>query len=51
MNEFLKDIVDQRRRHPENDLITNLLAGEQQGHLLTEEELIGPCAFFYRCWT
>jgi len=42
----LKDIVDQRRRHPENDLITNLLAGEQQGHLLTEEELIGTCVFF-----
>lgn len=46
INDSLKDIVHRRRSYPEHDLISRLLAIEQEGDLLSEEELIGTCVFF-----
>lgn len=41
--DYLRNVVKQRREHPENDLITNLVTVEDQGEALSEEELLGIC--------
>jgi len=40
---YLGDIVDDRRRRPQEDLITALLKAEDQGHLLSHDELLANC--------
>ena len=41
--EFLTDYIEQRRTDPRDDLITELIAAEQNGARLNTEELIGTC--------
>ncbi len=40
---YLCELVRERRRHPAGDLITQLIAAEDQGQKLTEHELISSC--------
>ena len=42
---YLRDLVDERRKQPRDDLISTLLAGEPDGEKLTEEELLQNCIF------
>jgi len=46
--EFLKVLIDARRRHPgdyETDVLTRLIQGEQDGERLTDKELYHQCIF------
>jgi cytochrome P450 len=46
--EFLKVLIDERRRHPgdyDTDVLTRLIQGEQDGERLTEKELYHQCIF------
>jgi cytochrome P450 len=38
--EFVSGLVDDRRAHPRDDLLTRLIAAEEDGHRLSHEELI-----------
>jgi cytochrome P450 len=38
---YLRDLVKARRRHPREDLLSLLIAAEEQGDKLSEDELIG----------
>ncbi|MGC1504788.1 MAG: cytochrome P450 [Sulfitobacter sp.] len=40
---FLKSYIDKRRSNPRDDLITQLIAAEEDGEKLSTEELIGTC--------
>jgi cytochrome P450 len=40
---YLKDLVNERRRAPTDDLISHLIEAEDQGNRLTEHELISSC--------
>lgn len=40
---FLSDYIDSRRSAPQNDLITRLIAAEEDGEKLSTDELIGTC--------
>jgi cytochrome P450 len=40
---FLRGYIDARRKAPADDLITHLIAAEQDGDTLTTEELISTC--------
>lgn len=39
LTQFLAPVVEARRRHPENDVISELLAAEVDGRALTDEEI------------
>ncbi len=41
--EYFRVIVNQRRKDPKNDLISALVAAEEDGKKLTEEELLNNC--------
>ncbi len=41
---FLKDLITQRRRAPQNDIISSLLAVEDKALKLNDEELVASCA-------
>lgn len=41
--DFLRSYIDQRRTDPREDLITRLIAAEEEGDTLTTDELIGTC--------
>jgi cytochrome P450 len=43
MSGYFADIIDQRRKQPEEDLISNLVRAECEGEKLSELELIGFC--------
>jgi cytochrome P450 len=43
LNEYLRGIVAQRRVAPRDDLISALLAAEEHGTVLSEEELLANC--------
>lgn len=46
VNEFsalLRQLVAERRRHPQDDLITALVQAEEQGDQLSEDELVANC--------
>lgn len=45
VHEYLGALFEQRRRQPEDDLISRLLAAEEEGDRLTEVELYGMCIF------
>ena len=45
VSDYLKGLVEQRRRQPEDDLISDLVAVEEEGERLTERELYGMCVF------
>ncbi|MGJ8617067.1 MAG: cytochrome P450 [Sulfitobacter sp.] len=40
---FLRGYIDQRRNDPRDDLITHLIAAEEDGEKLSTDELIGTC--------
>ncbi len=40
---FLRGYIDQRRNDPRDDLITHLIAAEEDGEKLNTDELIGTC--------
>jgi unspecific monooxygenase len=40
---FLRGYVEERRAHPADDLITHLIAAEEEGARLTTDELISTC--------
>ncbi len=40
---YLTEIVQQRRKNPQNDLISSLIAAEADGGKLSEDELIATC--------
>jgi cytochrome P450 len=41
---YLRGFIADRRRAPQDDLLSNLLAAEEQGTVLTEDELVSTCA-------
>ena len=41
--DFLKGYIDERRAHPSDDLITHLIAAEEDGDRLSTDELIATC--------
>jgi len=42
-SDFLASYIEQRRNTPANDLITGLIAAEEEGDKLSTQELIGTC--------
>jgi pimeloyl-[acyl-carrier protein] synthase len=44
MTEYLRAIIAQRRRHPQDDLLSALIAAEEGGGRLSEDELYATCA-------
>jgi cytochrome P450 len=43
LTDYLREIVRQRRQVPQDDMISNLLAADEEGNILTEEELLSNC--------
>ena len=43
MADYMREIVDDHRRRPKDDLIGNLIALEQQGERLSEIEILSQC--------
>ncbi|MED1421020.1 cytochrome P450 [Bacillus smithii] len=43
LNDYFKEIIQERQRSPKDDLISLLLAAEVDGERLKEEELLGFC--------
>lgn len=43
MRSFLTDLVNEKRRHPADDVISQLVAAEAEGNRLTEQELVYTC--------
>lgn len=43
MIECFRDLIQQRRRHPGQDMISALIAAEETGDMLSEEELVANC--------
>jgi cytochrome P450 len=41
--DYFRDLIARRRGEPRDDLISALMAAEEQGDLLTEDELIATC--------
>ncbi len=41
--DYLKPLVNERRKNPKDDLISALVAAEEDGQKLTEEELLNNC--------
>jgi cytochrome P450 len=41
--EYFLDLVERRRRRPQDDLISRLTAVEEQGDVLSQEELLSTC--------
>lgn len=42
-SDYVKDLADQRRKRPSQDLITALVEVEEQGEKLTSDELVANC--------
>jgi cytochrome P450 len=40
---YLRDLIDQRRSAPRDDLISGLIAAEEAGDQLTEDEIVATC--------
>jgi len=43
LREYLRDLLERRRAHPADDLISRLIAVEESGDQLTEEEIVATC--------
>jgi len=43
MRSFLTDLVNEKRRHPADDVISQMVAAEAEGNRLTEQELVYTC--------
>lgn len=40
---YMRDVIAERRKHPGQDLISELLAAEEQGKFLSEQEVLSTC--------
>jgi cytochrome P450 len=47
LGEYFRGLLPERRRHPRADLLSLLLAAEQQGDRLTEDELLATCVLIF----
>jgi cytochrome P450 len=45
--DYFRALLPERRRHPREDLLSSLLAAEQQGDRLTEGELLATCVLLF----
>lgn len=45
LNAYLRGIMEERRRQPREDLLSGLMAAEEQGRKLSEEDILGTCSF------
>lgn len=43
---YLSDLIEQRRRSPRDDLVSELIAGTVNGEPLTQEQLVAYCELF-----
>jgi hypothetical protein len=43
MNEYFRSAIQRRRHTPGDDLLTSLLAAQEQGDLLSDDELVATC--------
>jgi cytochrome P450 len=43
LREYLRDLIGQRRAQPREDLISGLIAAEEDGDQLTEDEIVATC--------
>ncbi|MBY0440999.1 MAG: cytochrome P450 [Mycobacteriaceae bacterium] len=43
LREYLHGLIDRRRAHPRDDLMSRLIAVEESGDQLTEEEIVSTC--------
>ena len=43
MRDWLRSLFDERRRQPQDDLVSSLVAVEEEGEKLTETELVATC--------
>ncbi|MCV7270061.1 cytochrome P450 [Mycolicibacterium doricum] len=43
LREYLRELITQRRAEPRSDLISGLIAAEEAGDQLTEEEIVATC--------
>lgn len=43
MVEYLRDVVERRRRDPQSDLISHLIKVEEEGEALSNDEIIATC--------
>jgi cytochrome P450 len=46
LHHYLAGLIDERRREPRDDLVTELLAGSVNGAPLTQEQLLAYCELF-----
>ena len=46
MREYFRPIVAERRRQPGEDLISLMIAVEEQGEMVTEDQLLAQCSLF-----
>jgi cytochrome P450 len=44
---YLSDLIAQRRRQPQDDMISRLIAVEEQGDVLTAEEVLANCVTLF----
>jgi len=45
--EYFRGLLPERRRHPRADLLSSLIAAEEQGDRLTEGELLATCVLLF----
>ncbi|MFD1678063.1 cytochrome P450 [Alicyclobacillus fodiniaquatilis] len=43
LSAYLKDVIADHRRHPREDILTNLIRAEEDGERLNEQELLSSC--------
>jgi hypothetical protein len=43
LGEYFRRVIEERRREPRNDLVSRLIAAEEQGDLLSADELLATC--------
>lgn len=47
MGEYFQSLLPERRRHPQGDLLSLLIAAEEQGDKLSEGELLATCVLLF----
>ena len=47
LTEYFGEVIARRRGHPTDDLISALIAAEEQGNQLDEDELIATCVMLF----
>jgi pimeloyl-[acyl-carrier protein] synthase len=47
LGEYFRRLIPERRRRPRQDLLTSLIAAEEQGDRLSEGELLSSCVLLY----